>query len=142
MDKICKEWRGGRCNDEEIADDSESLCKSKFMHKALNFITKSVAVKKTQKIAKRYLDNALNEVNDELKKGNEHHNTKDAEVNHESVKNTSSVACVDWREKVVKGLYLNQGETSKETMEFQIQTKRKNEVREKINPPSSSMSLP
>ena len=132
----------GEYNGEEIADNSESLCKSKFMHKAVNFITKSVAVKKTRQIAERYLDIALKEVDDELKKGNEHHNTKDAEVNHEGVKNTSSVARVDWQEKVAKDLYLNPGETSKGTMEFQIQKKRKNEVREKMNSPSSSMSLP
>ncbi|KAK9987072.1 hypothetical protein SO802_032023 [Lithocarpus litseifolius] len=63
-------------------------------------------------------------------------------VNDEDVRNTSSVASVDWKEKVEKDLYLNQGEASEETMEFQVQKKRKIEVRKKMNPPSSSMSLP
>ena len=84
-------------NGEEIADNSESFYKIKFMHKALNVITKSVAVKKTRKIVERHLDIALKEVDDVLKKGSEHHNTKDAEVNHEDVRNTSSVARVGWK---------------------------------------------
>lgn len=128
-------------NGEEIADNSESLCKSKFMDKALNVITKSVAVKKTRKIVERHLDIALKEVDDVLKKGSEHHNTKDAEVYHEVVRNTSSVARVGWKEKVLKAFHLNQGETSKGKMESQIQKKRKSEVKEKMNLPSSSMSL-
>nr|POE75281.1 hypothetical protein CFP56_43265 [Quercus suber] len=119
---------------EEIEDESSdrplSLGKRKLMHKALTVIAKSVAVEKTQKIAEHYLDIAIKEVDDVLKKGHEYLNMNDAEVDHEDVSNTIRVARVERREKVVKDLYLNEGETSKGRMESQIQKKRKSEVRE------------
>lgn len=76
----------------------------------------------------------MKEVDDVLKKGEEHLNT-----NYEGVSNTSRVAYVESKEKVVK--YLNEKETSKRRLEPQIQKKRRNEARA-MNPPSSSMSLP
>lgn len=113
-------------NGEEIADNSDrtlSLCKQKLMHRALKVITKSVAVEETQKITEHHLDIWSKAVDDVLKKGKKHLNT-----NYECVSNTSRVAHVERKEKVVK--YLNQEETSKRRLDPQIQQqkKRKNEA--------------
>ena len=113
-------------NGEEIANNNDgplSLCKRKLVHKALKVITKSVVVEETWKIVEHHLDIWLKEVDDVLKKGKEHLN-----MNYEGVSNTSCVAHVERKEKVVK--YLNQEETSKRRMEPQIQKKRKNEARD------------
>ena len=86
-------------NGEEIADNSDgplSLCKRKLVHKALKVITKSVAVEETRKTAKHHMDIWLKEVDDVSKKGKEHLNT-----NYEGVSNTSCVAHVERKEKVV-----------------------------------------
>ena len=112
-------------NGEEVADNSDgplSLCKRKLVCKALKVIDKSVAVEETLKIAEHHLDIWSKEVDDALKNGKEHLNT-----NYEGVSNTSCVAHVERKEKVVK--ILNQEETSKMRMEPQIQKKRKNEAR-------------
>ena len=69
------------------------------MHKALKVITESVAVEETRKRAEHHLDIWLKEVDDVLKKGKEHLNT-----NYEGVSNTSRVAHVERKEKVVKYL--------------------------------------
>ncbi|GMY38263.1 protein FAR1-RELATED SEQUENCE 5-like [Fagus crenata] len=106
-------------NCEEIGDKNDSSlssCKRKLMHKALNFITKSVAVEKSRKIAERYLDIALKEVEDVLKEDNEHLNTKAPEI---YVHKKSGVA------GPVKETYHDQEETSKRSMECQIQKKHK-----------------
>ena len=82
-------------NGEEISDNSESLCKSKLMHRAFNIIIKSLALEKSREIVVHHLDVVLKEVDNVLKKGDEHCNTKDAEVNHEDVRSTRSVFRVE-----------------------------------------------
>ncbi|GMY24675.1 protein FAR1-RELATED SEQUENCE 9-like [Fagus crenata] len=98
-------------NCEEIGDKNDSSLSSskrKLMHKALNFITKSVAVEKSQKIAERYLDIALKEVEDVLKEGSECLDTKAPEI---YVHKKSGVA------GPIKETYHDQEETSKRRME-------------------------
>ena len=89
----------------------------------LSFEHTQLILKHTQqKRAEHHLDIWLKEVDDVLQKGKEHLNT-----NYEGVSNTSRVAHVERKDKVVK--YPNQEEKSKRRMEPQIQKKRKNEAR-------------
>ena len=106
-------------NCEEIGDNNDSSLSSskrKLMHKALNFINKSVAVEKSRKIAERYLDIALKVVEDVLKEGSECLDTKASEI---YVHKKSGVA------GPIKETNHDQEETSKRRMECECQIQKK-----------------
>uniref|UniRef100_A0A2N9FI68 Protein FAR1-RELATED SEQUENCE n=1 Tax=Fagus sylvatica TaxID=28930 RepID=A0A2N9FI68_FAGSY len=106
-------------NCEEIGDKNDSSLSSskrKLVHKALNFITKSFAGEKSLKIADHYLDIGIKKVEDVLKLGSECLDTKAPEI---YVHKKSGVA------DPIKETYHDQEETSKRSMECQIQKKHK-----------------
>lgn len=83
------------------ADQSQGQSSSftcRLMHKALNVITKSVAVEESQKIVEKYLDMALKEVENVLKVTG-HLDGKDAEI-HKKNGGPNGIDCMETQWKV------------------------------------------
>ncbi|KAJ0043680.1 hypothetical protein Pint_18476 [Pistacia integerrima] len=89
--------------EDPTADQSQGQSSSftyRLMHKALNVITKSVAVEESQKIVEKYLDMALKEVENVLKvEITRHLDGKDAEI-HKKNGGSNGIACMETQWKV------------------------------------------
>ncbi len=86
------------------------------MHKALNLITKSVAVENTREIAERYLDNGLKEVEAVLKKDKKYFTEELVELDRKRRRSPRYLMTVTYRDHE---------ETSKMSMECK---RRKNRI--------------